>query len=135
LPANAGPDFRALIAKHWAASASGDQETEHDIYAENVICDYPQSGERIRGRANLRAQRSAHPAHPSGFAVRRITGQGTLWVSECVITYDGKPSDSVSIMEFEGDKVVHETQYFAEPFAPAAWRSKWVEPAGTRLPK
>lgn len=119
--------IRTLLARHWAASASGDQDAEHDLYVEDVVCDYPQSGERMRGRANLRAQRSHHPAHPSGFKVRRITGSGGLWVSECVITYDGKPYDTVSIMEFRGDKVFHETQYFTEPFAPAAWRSQWVE--------
>jgi hypothetical protein len=119
--------IRASIERHWAASASGDEDGEYEIYAEGVICDYPQSGERMRGRANLRAQRSHHPDHPSGFRVRRITGTGAIWVSECVITYGEKPYDTVSIMEFRDDTVVHETQYFTEPFAPAAWRSQWVE--------
>jgi hypothetical protein len=51
-----------------------------------------------------------------------------LWISEIVIAYDGKPYDVVSIMEFRADQVVHETQYFAEPFeAAAAWRAKWVD--------
>lgn len=104
--------IRCLLERHWAASASGDQDAEHDIYEEDVVCDYPQSGERMRGRANLRAQRSHHPAHPSGFRVRRITGSGAIWVSECVITYDGKPYDTVSIMESRDDKVFRETQYF-----------------------
>lgn len=54
-------------------------------------------------------------------------GSGTVWVSEVVILYDGKPWYTVNIHEFRGDKVIHETQYFAEPFAPAAWRSQWVE--------
>lgn len=119
--------IRTLLVRHWVASASGDQDAEHDIYEDDVILDYPQSGERMRGRANLRAQRSHHPEHPSGFTVRRITGSGSVWVSEYVITYDGKPYDTVSIMEFRGDKVFHETQYFTEPFAPAAWRAQWVE--------
>jgi hypothetical protein len=33
----------------------------------------------------------------------------------------------VSIMEFRNGKVVHETQYFADPFAAPAWRSQWVQ--------
>jgi hypothetical protein len=119
--------IRTLLERHWLASASGDQDGEYDIYEEDVICDYPQSGERMRGRANLRAQRSHHPEHPSGFTVRRITGTDGVWVSECVITYDGRAYDTVSIMEFRGDKVFHETQYFTEPFPPAAWRAQWVE--------
>jgi hypothetical protein len=61
------------------------------------------------------------------FAVRRIIGSGDLWVSEYILTYDGKPSYTVSIMEFSGDKVARETQYFADPFEASAWRAQWVE--------
>ena len=64
---------------------------------------------------------------PSGFQVRRMTGAGDLWVTEYIITYQGTPAYTVSIMEFREDKVVHETQYFADPFDAPAWRSQWVE--------
>ena len=47
--------IQALLEQHWAASAAGDVVAEHDIYDENVICEYPQSGERISGRRNLQA--------------------------------------------------------------------------------
>jgi hypothetical protein len=119
--------IREALNRHWQASAAGDLNTEHDIYDENSICDYPQSGERILGRKNLQALRSHHPAKPSGFNVRRIVGSGDLWVTEYIITYEGKPSYTVSIMEFRGDKVAHETQYFGDPFAAPAWRSQWVQ--------
>src|SRR5207253_6799924 len=48
------------------------------------------------------------------FRLRRVLGTGSVWVSECVITYDGAPSISVSIMEFGDGLVAHETQYFAD---------------------
>jgi hypothetical protein len=103
---------------------------EHDIYDENVICEYPQSGETIRGRRNLQALRGHHPEKPSGFDVRRIVGAGELWVTEYTINYEGnKPFQTVSIMEFRNEKVVHETQYFAAPFEAPAWRVPWVERA------
>jgi len=98
--------IREALNRHWQASAAGDAEAEHDIYADDSICDYPQSGERILGRHNLQALRSHHPGKPSGFAVKRILG---------------------SIMEFRDGKVVHETQYFADPFEAPAWRSQWVQ--------
>jgi hypothetical protein len=119
-------DIRAALDRHWAASASGDQGTEHEIYYDDAIIDYPQSGERIDGRRNIQALRSHHPDKPSGFTVRRILGSGNLWVTEYVITYQGRPVDTVSIMEFRDGKVVHETQYFAVPFEPPAWRAQWV---------
>ncbi|RUL63234.1 nuclear transport factor 2 family protein [Dyella dinghuensis] len=120
-------NIRMAIDRHWAASAAGDQVTEHEIYHDDAICEYPQSGEIIHGRYNLQALRSHHPGKPSGFKIRRIVGEGNLWVSEYVITYQGKPAYTVSIMEFRDGKVAHEVQYFADPFAAPAWRSQWVE--------
>jgi hypothetical protein len=120
-------DRREALAAHWHASASGDLEAEHEIYDDNVICDYPQSGERILGRSNLQTLRSNHPGKPSGFAVKRMLGAADLWITEYRIEYHDRASYTVSIMEFRGMKVVHETQYFADPFAPPAWRSQWVE--------
>lgn len=121
------PDIRAALDLHWSASAKGNLEAEHDIYDDDVLCEYPQSGERIHGRRNLQALRGHHPGRPSGFSIRRIVGAGDLWVTEYVISYEGKPFETVSIMEFKGGKVVHETQYFAELFEAPAWRSQWVE--------
>jgi len=109
---------------HWQASAAGDLNAEHDIYADDAICDYPQSGERISGRNNLQALRGHHPGKPSGFNVSRVLGNGNLWVTEYTITYQGGSMHTVSIMEFQNGKVVHETQYFAEPFEAPAWRSQ-----------
>ena len=67
--------------------ASGDVEAEHQIYDENVVCEYPQSGETIHGRRNLQAMRGHHPERPSGFRIRRIVGTGDLWVTEYAINY------------------------------------------------
>jgi ketosteroid isomerase-like protein len=120
-------NIRTAIDQHWAASAAGDQVTEHEIYHDDAVCEYPQSGEIIRGRHNLQALRSHHPGKPSGFAVRRIVGEGNLWVTEYVISYEGKTAYTVSIMEFRDGKVSHESQYFADPFAAPAWRAQWVE--------
>jgi len=116
------------LAQHWRASAAGDTDAEHDIYADDVICEYPQSGERIHGRANLQALRSHHPGKPSGFTVRRILGSGEIWVTEYTINYQGRSAFTVSIMEFRAGKVAHETQYFADPFAAPPWRAQWVQP-------
>jgi ketosteroid isomerase-like protein len=121
--------IRDALDTHWQASAAGDANAEHNIYADDVICDYPQSGERIVGRSNLQALRSHHPGKPSGFKVRRIVGKGDLWVTEYIITYQGRPAYTVSIMEFRDDgKVIHETQYFADPFEAPAWRKQLVQP-------
>jgi hypothetical protein len=117
---------RARLEQHWGASESGDIETEHAIYSEDAILDYPQSGERFRGRSKIQAQRGGHPAERH-FTVLRIRGAGDLWISECVITYDGAPTYSVSIMEFTDGQVSHETQYFADPFPAPSSRAALAE--------
>ncbi len=119
-------DIRARLQEHWEASERGDVEAEHAIYAADAILDYPQSGERFRGRSRIQAQRGGHPAERH-FTVRRILGGGDLWVSECVITYDDVPTHSLSVMEFTNGFVTHETQYFADPFPAPAERAALAE--------
>jgi SnoaL-like domain len=126
-------ETRARIEEHWAASERGDTDAEHEIYAAGAVLDYPQSGERFRGRATIQAQRGGHPADRH-FTVRRIVGRGNLWISECLITYDGQPTHSVSIMEFACGLVAHETQYFADPFPAAPWRASLTEPTPGQVP-
>lgn len=118
--------IRRALDRHWVASDNSDFDAEHEIYGEDAILEYPQSGERIRGRRHIQASRMAQPAQKR-FTVRRITGSGGLWVSEFILEYDGKPSFTVSIMAFAEGKVVRETQYFSDPFEPGASRAQWVE--------
>ena len=119
--------IREALTTHWHASAVGDANAEHAIYDDDAICDYHQSGERILGRNNLQASRSHHPGKPSGCNVRRILGNGNLWITEYTITYQGRRAFKVSIMEFRDGKVVHETRYFSDPCEAPAWRRQWVQ--------
>ena len=118
---------RLALERHRAASDASDFDAEHEIYSENAVLEYPQSGERIRGRGNIQASRTAQP-NSKRFTVRRMVGGGDLWVTELVMTYDDQPYYVVSIMEFDGAVVVRETQYFSDPFEPGASRAQWVEP-------
>ena len=120
---------RAALQRHWDASDASDFEVEHEIYREDAVLDYPQSGERIRGRHNIQESRFVQP-NKKRFTVRRMIGSGDLWVTEFVLTYDGIPSYAVSIMEFREGLVAHETQYFADRFDPAPSRAHLVERMG-----
>jgi hypothetical protein len=120
--------IRVLLERHWAASDAGDFAGEHEIYAEDALLHYPQSGERIRGRRNIQESRFVQP-NRKRFTVQRITGSGALWVTEFILSYDGIPSFAVSIMQFREGLVAEETQYFANGFAPAPSRAHLVERA------
>ncbi len=93
--------------QHWAASDANDFETEHRIYREDAVAGLPAVRRRTRGRSNIQGQRASQPSKKR-FTIRRIIGSGDLWVTEFILTYDGKPSYTVSVMEFRGDKVARE---------------------------
>ena len=90
------------------------------------MLEWPQGGERIRGRDRITGFRSTYPARQV-FEVHRITGCHDLWVNEYTIRYDDRPVMAVGIMEFRHGKVVRERIYFGEPWEPPAWRAQWVE--------
>jgi hypothetical protein len=120
---------RAALERHWNASDASDFRVEHEIYREDAVLNYPQSGERIRGRHNIQERRSVQP-HKKRITVQRMIGSGDLWVTEFILSYDGIPSYAVSIMEFREGLVANETQYFADRFDPAPSRTHLVERAG-----
>jgi len=118
--------IRVALERHWDASDANDFKAEHEIYREDAVLNYPQSGERIRGRNNIQESRFIQP-NKKRFTVERTVGSGNLWVTEFVLTYDGRPSYAVSIMEFREGLVARETQYFADRFEPASSRAHLVE--------
>ena len=97
---NEDRSIRAALDRHWAASDANDFEAEHEIYHDDAVLDYPQSGERIRSRRNIQASGFAQP-NKKRFMVRRVLGAADLWVTELVLTYDGLPSYTLSIWSSE----------------------------------
>ena len=132
----------AMITDHFNASnvsvagggSSDDIARASEIYADDAVLEWPQGGERIRGKANIIALRSTYPARQE-FELHRIIGCHDLWVNEYTIRYDGEPVMVVGIMEFRDGKVVRERIYFGEPWEPPAWRAHWVEPMGPETPQ
>lgn len=118
--------IQKLIADHFAF-AGKDEVAAAEIFADDAVIEWPQSGERIRGKRNIVALHQAAPVRID-FDVRRTTGCGDVWVTETTIRYDGaRPTKAAFIMEFRAGKVIRETDYFGDPFDPPAYRSAWVE--------
>jgi ketosteroid isomerase-like protein len=97
-----------------------------EVFADDAVLEYPQSGERVRGRANIRAVEESYPALPK-VTIRRKVVVGDLGVVESDLDYQGKPYQEVSIFDFQDGKIVRLTQYFPEPFEAPESRARWVE--------
>ena len=119
-------EIHAILDRYWEATVALDLERIHEIYHDDVVVEFPQSGERILGKKNIYELRAHYPAKLS-FKILRTRGEGNLWITELIITYDGRPVYVVTVMEFKEDKIAHETHYYADPFEPPGWRSQWVE--------
>lgn len=115
---------RAQIRRYWEYTA-GDQDITNEIYHDDAILEFPQSGERFEGVANFTEWRRQYPAAVT-LEMRNVRGQGDLWVVEGSISYDGGPwQPAVNILEFRGDKVARETIYVTEPWDAPEWRAPW----------
>jgi ketosteroid isomerase-like protein len=119
-------EIRAALDRYWEATLTLDLVRVHEIYHDDVVVEFPQSGEQILGKKNIYELRAHYPAK-LGFKILRRRGEGSLWVTELIITYDGRPVYVVTVMEFRDGKIAHETHYYADPFEPPKWRSQWVE--------
>lgn len=98
------------------------------LLADDVVEEYPQSGELIRGRANALAVAEANPTPPETVGAPRFTWCGEEQVVlEQKATYGREPWWIVAIWDLRDGRVQHETAYYADPFAAPAWRAKWVE--------
>jgi hypothetical protein len=119
-------EIRATLERYWEDTKALDLVRIHEIYHDDVVVEFPQSKERILGKQNIYELRAHYPAKLT-FEILRVRGEGNLWITELIITYDGRPVYVVTVMEFRDGKVAHETHYYADPFEPPKWRSQWVE--------
>jgi len=82
--------IRAALDRHWAASDASDFEREHDIYLEDAVLEYPQSGERIRGRHNIKIPARFSRAKSASRCDESLAV--VIFGSRVHLSYDGKPS-------------------------------------------
>jgi hypothetical protein len=103
-------------------------EEEYNVRHQDYVMEMPQSGERFRGRENMRAFQEAYPTPPPSVRLRRVLVREGLWVVEGVTDYSGEQVfDFVLILELRDGMMWRDRWYFAEPFEAPEWRSQWVE--------
>src|SRR5688572_3202433 len=117
-------------ARHFLAElfSSLSAEAEDQIRHENYSMEWPQSGERLRGRQKMKEFQEAHAGSRPPRRLRRVLVREGLWVVEGVVDYGGgREVDFVLILELRDGKVFRETRYYAEPFKASESRAQWFE--------
>ena len=122
-----GPTMAARIADHFEAIGK-DSVRAAEIYADSIVLEYVNSGERIRGKADIIASRQAYPGPPMFFEIGRSGGTSELQVVELTAHFEGElPHPVVAVLDFEAGQCVRERIYVAEPWEPPSYRSQWAE--------
>lgn len=118
---------RAAVQALVAAINAGDLQALEQVFTADVVIEWPQSGERIKGEKNRREIYGRFPSLPK-VTPRRITGSGEIWVLEASLDYgDGDPYQAVFILEMRDGRIARETGYWSKPFPAPEWRAPWVE--------
>jgi hypothetical protein len=116
---------RALI--RYLSNEGIDRDASHEIYDDDAILEFPQSGERFVGRRTIQDWRTHYPSKTT-FRVRRLRGDGEFWAAELLVSYDdGPPKFGVGLYQFRGDKVAREAVYVMDGFDAADWRAPWAK--------
>ncbi|MBD8024550.1 nuclear transport factor 2 family protein [Microbacterium gallinarum] len=118
---------REVVEALIATLNAGDVGGMDDLFHEDAVMEWPQSGERILGGDNRRAVYTRFPQLPT-ISLRRLIGDGDLWVAQADLDYgDGDPYQSVFIFELRDGRIAQETAYWTKPFPAPDWRAEWVE--------
>lgn len=115
-----------LVERYWRALVKRDFDVLDELRRYDFAIEWPQSGERVRGKVNARTVEQSYEGD-GNFEARRIVGHGEIWVVEATLDYEGEKSHLVSVIEIELGKVLKQTDYFGDPFPAPRWRSALVE--------
>jgi SnoaL-like protein len=116
---------KAALLWNWTKS----EPEASEVYTDDALVEFPQSGERFRGKENFSVWRGEYPAEFIEFELRSLRGEGDTWVGELQIRYEegGDPLPGVVILHFRGELIDRETIYAAAPFPPAPERAQYAE--------
>ena len=121
-------DSKQIVERFWAAMQTNDFKVAGEFLHDDYVLEWPQSGERIRGRANFVAINEHYPAHGRWeFTVHRIIAEDDEVISDLGVTDGVITGRAITFSTVHAGKILHQTEFWPDPFEPPAWRARWVE--------
>ena len=122
---------RDVLSRYVRAIGERDYDAIREIFSDDVVVEWPQSGERVVGKEACINIFANYPGgSPKFVALRRVMGSGDVWLSEAEMDYPGGERwITVGAFEFRDGKIVHEVDWFTQPFPAPEWRMQWLDQA------
>jgi ketosteroid isomerase-like protein len=121
-------ESKQIIEGFWAAMQTNDFKAAGEFLHDDYVLEWPQSGERIRGRANFVAINQHYPAHGRWlFTIHRIIAEGGEVVSDVSVTDGAVTGRVITFSSVRAGKILAQTEFWPDPYAPAEWRARWIE--------
>ena len=119
---------KQVIERFWGTMQTNDFKAAGELLHEDFVLDWPQSGERIRGRENFVSINQNYPAHGRWeFTVHRIIAEGDQVASDVDVTDGAIRGRVITFSTIRDGKIWRQTEFWPDPFEPAPWRTAWVE--------
>ena len=119
---------KELVARFWAAMHANDFAAAGELLHDDFVLDWPQSGERIRGRANFVAVNANYPAAGRWrVTLDRLVAEGDEVASLVTVTDGLLLARAVTFTTVRNGRLWRQTEYWPDPFAAPAWRAQWTE--------
>ena len=122
------PDAKQIVSQFWAAMHANDFAGAGALLHDDYVLDWPQSGERIRGRANFVAVNANYPA-PGRWRITldRLVAEGDQAASQVTVTDGAMVATAITFSTVRDGRIWRQVEYWPDPFAPQPWRRQWVE--------
>lgn len=121
-------ESRQVIERFWGTMQTNDFQRAGELLHDDYTLGWPQSGERIRGRANFVAINENYPAHGRWeFTIHRIVAEGDQVVSDVEVTDGVIRARVITFSTVQDGQILQQTEFWPDPFEAASWRAQWVE--------
>ena len=118
----------ALVQRFWDTMQTNDFRAAGDLLHDDFVLEWPQSGETVRGRDNFAAINEHYPAAGRWrFEIHRILCDGDQVVTDVSVTDDVITGRAITFSTVCDGRILHQTEFWPDPFEPAPWRAQWVE--------
>lgn len=123
-----GESARQVVQRFWAAMQTNDFKTAGELLHDDFLLEWPQSGERIRGRGNFVAVNENYPAQGRWqFTVHRILAEGEQAVSDVDVTDGVMSGRAITFSTVRDGRILSQVEFWPEPYEAPNWRKQWVE--------